>query len=82
MAKSKLTVPTLHARFVPRFEWEDDEEYMAQNDIVKVVRCEECAIRYTSCPMVVRSGVVGSVKFFTEDNDYCSYGVAKGESDD
>lgn len=48
----------------------------------RLVRCKDCAIRYTSCPMVVRSGVVRPVvTFFTEDDDYCSYGVAKGESD-
>lgn len=46
---------------------------------VEVVRCEECAIRYTSCPMVVRQGRMFT--FFTEDDDYCSYGVAKGERD-
>lgn len=48
-------------------------------DAVEVVRCEDCAIRYTSCPMVVRSGSVFT--FLTEDDDYCSYGVAKGERD-
>lgn len=52
-----------------------------QEVVGEVVRCENCAIRYTSCPMVVRSGVVGVDKLYTEDDDYCSYGVAKGESD-
>lgn len=50
-----------------------------QEVVGEVVRCKECAIRYTSCPMVVRSG--GMFAFFTKDDDYCSYGVAKGESD-
>lgn len=56
-------------------------EYRQMMDWNPLVRCEDCAIRYTSCPMVVRSGVVGVGTFFTEDDDYCSYGVAKGESD-
>lgn len=57
-------------------------EYRQMMDWNPLVRCKDCAIRYTSCPMVVRSGVVGVGTFFTEDYDYCSYGVAKGESDE
>lgn len=44
----------------------------------EIIRCKECAIRFTSCPMVVRSGVVGVDRLYTEDDDYCSCGVAKG----
>lgn len=39
-------------------------------DVNPLVRCKECAIRYDSCPMVVRIG--NNVDFFTEDNDFCS----------
>ena len=74
MTTTNLTVPII-------IDWKDIEGYMEQHDIVEVVRCENCAIRYTSCPMVVRSGVVGVDKFYTEDDDYCSCGVAKGEND-
>ena len=50
-------------------------EYMAENDFVEIIRCKECAIRYDSCPMVVRIG--GNVDFFTDDNDFCSRGRRK-----
>ena len=38
----------------------------------EIIRCKDCAIRYDSCPMVVRVG--GYISFFTEDNDFCSRG--------
>lgn len=44
-------------------------------DAVIVVRCKDCNLRYTSCPMVVRNG--NALIFFSEDEDFCSYG--KGE---
>ena len=46
-------------------------------DAVVVVRCKDCAIRYDSCPMVVRNG--NCLTFFTKDEDFCSYG--KGEEE-
>ena len=46
-------------------------------DVVEVVRCKDCTIRYTACPMVVRDR--GMFSFFMEDNDFCSR--AKGDSD-
>lgn len=35
MASAKLTVPIL-------FEWKDIEAYMAQHNIVEVIRCKDC----------------------------------------
>ena len=71
MTTVNLTVPII-------IDWKDIEGYVRQHGIVEVVRCENCAIRYTSCPMVVRSGNVGADRLYTEDDDYCSYGVANG----
>lgn len=48
-------------------------------DAVVVVRCKDCAIRYDSCPMVVRIG--NNVEFFTEDDDFCSRGKGKGKEE-
>ena len=48
-----------------------------QDDLVKVVRCKDCVLRWTACPMVVRSMDENGglrVSFFTEDDDYCSRG--------
>lgn len=41
----------------------------------EIIRCKDCAIRYDSCPMVVRVG--GYISFFTEDEDFCSRGRRK-----
>lgn len=41
----------------------------------EIIRCKDCAIRYDSCPMVVRS--VAYIRFFTEDDDFCSRGKRK-----
>ena len=41
----------------------------------EIIRCKDCYLRYTSCPMVVRNG--NYLTFFTKDEDFCSYG--KGE---
>ena len=41
----------------------------------EIIRCKDCAIRYDSCPMVVRIG--NNVEFFTDDNDFCSRGRRK-----
>lgn len=41
-------------------------------DAVEVVRCKDCAIRFDSCPMVVRFGRL--IQLFTEDEDFCSRG--------
>ena len=49
-------------------------QYVSDN-VRDVVRCKECAIRYDSCPMVVRVG--GYRSFFTEDDDFCSRGRRK-----
>lgn len=38
MATTKLTVPIL-------LKWNDIEGYMAQHDIVEVVRCKDCAYK-------------------------------------
>ena len=46
-------------------------------DVVEVVRCKDCALRYDSCPMAVR--VSGYVQFFTEDDDFCSRGRRREE---
>ena len=35
-----------------------------------VIRCKDCKHRYMGCPMTV--SYMGYIKFFTEDNDYCS----------
>lgn len=43
----------------------------------EIVRCKDCYLRYTSCPMVVRYG--NALTFFTGDEDFCSYG--KGEEE-
>ena len=50
-------------------------EAMAEMDAVSVIRCKDCAIRYDSCPMVVRIG--NNVDYFTEDEDFCSRGRRK-----
>lgn len=72
MAKAKSTVPTLHARFVTRFEWEDDEAYMAQHDIVKVVRCKDCKHKEREQPgMVYCPMMVGS---WVDDDHFCKWG--------
>lgn len=48
MATVKLTVPIL-------LEWKDIEAYMAQHDIVEVVRCKDCkhnpSETWFECPM-------------------------------
>lgn len=36
----------------------------------EIIRCKDCYLRYTSCPMVVRIGNI--LEFFTQDNDFCS----------
>ena len=49
----------------------------ATADVVEVVRCKDCLLRYNACPMVVREiSASGTplITFFTEDNDYCSRG--------
>ena len=43
----------------------------------EIIRCKDCYLRYTSCPMVVRNG--NCLTFFTKDEDFCSY--AKGEEE-
>ena len=46
-------------------------------DAVEVVRCKDCVLRWSACPMVVRSMDENGglrVSFFTEDDDYCSRG--------
>lgn len=42
----------------------------AYYDYQEVIRCKDCAIRYDSCPLVVRSG--GYIRFFSGDEDFCS----------
>ena len=42
----------------------------------EIVRCKNCYLRLTSCPMAVRHG--NYLTFFTDD-DFCSYG--KGEKE-
>lgn len=42
-------------------------------DVVEVVRCRDCKLRYTEgCPMMALD--CGELMGETEDNDYCSYG--------
>ena len=55
-----------------------DSNYTVQcPDFVFVVRCKDCAIRYTACPMVTRMD--GMISFFTEDDDFCSRGKKREE---
>ena len=60
---------------VPKFyEW---VETIPTADAVEVVRCKDCVLRWSACPMVVRSMDENGglrVSFFTEDDDYCSRG--------
>lgn len=66
MASAKLTVPLL-------LEWKDIEAYMAQHDIVQVIRCRDCKwfegiAEYGNCfNLEIRAGV----------NDYCSFAERK-----
>lgn len=42
---AKISIPIL-------VDWEEIKNYLAQNDIVEVVRCKDCKHRYTDdCPM-------------------------------
>lgn len=59
MATAKLTVPIL-------LEWKDIEAYMAQHDIVEVVRCKDC-----KCHEYEKPGIV-----------YCPYQVGGWVRDD
>ena len=46
----------------------------------ELIRCKNCAIRYTDCPMAVRTN--GMISFFTEDDDYCSRAVKREVEDE
>ena len=48
-------------------------------DLVEVVRCKDCTIRYDACPMVFRAS--GYVHFFTEDDDFCSRGKRRTDGE-
>ena len=43
----------------------------------EIIKCKDCYLRYTSCPMVMRHG--NALIFFTKDEDFCSRG--KGEEE-
>ena len=49
-----------------------------QGDLVEVVRCKDCVLRYNACPMAFLSPGENNntwrVSFFTEDDDFCSRG--------
>ena len=65
MVKAKLTVPIL-------VDWNDIEAYMAQHDIVEVVRCKDCKWyeKDSGC-----CGTIGIVIFPDEAEwFYCGYG--------
>ena len=48
-------------------------------DVVEVVRCRDCKLRYTEgCPMMAWD--CGELMGETEDNDYCSYGERRSEN--
>lgn len=68
MATSKLTVPIL-------LEWKDIEAYMAQHDIVEVVRCRDCkhnpVTAWFGCPMA------GTKR--RSDDDFCSFGERRDD---
>ena len=58
-------------------KYSDLEEMVADvptADVVEVVRCKECVLRWTACPMAAR--IVGNlrVSYFTGDDDFCSRG--------
>lgn len=44
----------------------------------EIIRCKDCLLRYTSCPMVVRHG--NALLFFSKDEDFCSYGKGKEDA--
>lgn len=79
MATTKLTVPIL-------LEWKDIEAYMAQHDIVEVVRCRDCKyfdmsdIGGTIEPITYRCKRFARTYRYAED--FCSYGERKETEDD
>ena len=75
MATAKLTVPIL-------LEWKDIEAYIAQHDIVEVVRCKDC--KHLSADRIApewhricRKYGVGK-----PDDGFCDEVEQKGKEDD
>ena len=67
---TNLTVPIV-------INWKDIEEYMAQHDIVKVVRCENCKWRNKAG----RCTYIAQIYPFVAKDHFCKYGEPKDESD-
>lgn len=49
-------------------------------DLVNVVRCKNCALRYTACPLI-KITPDGNKLFRTDNNGFCDYGK-KGENNE
>ena len=71
MATAKLTVPIL-------LEWKDIEAYMAQHDIVEVVRCKDCK---HFMPLTEYSLCVAHGSDAVDADDFCSWAERKETED-
>ena len=65
---ANLTVPII-------INWKDIEKYMAQHDIVKVVRCENCKWRNK----VGRCTYIAQIYPFVAKDHFCKYGEPKDD---
>lgn len=66
MATTNLTVPII-------INWKDIEEYMAQHNIVEVVRCENCKWRNKTG----RCTYIAQIYPFVAKDHFCKYGESK-----
>ena len=72
MAKANLTVPII-------LNWKDVEAYMAQHDIVQVVRCKDCKYYGEMLPFADDRMICHALALNFEDDFYC--GLAERRSD-
>lgn len=68
MATTKLTVPII-------LEWKDIEAYMAQHDIVEVVRCKDCKYHEDEAPGMLWCPHIAGC--WVNENWFCADGGRK-----
>ena len=77
MATAKLAVPIL-------LEWKDIEAYMAQHDIVEVVRCKDCK-HYQFADNRAFGMPVKMCEWFgfedVDDDDFCSRAERRNDAE-
>lgn len=68
MATANLTVPII-------LNWKDVEGYLAQHDIIEVIRCKDCKW-FDACKKL------GWIRFLGSEDSYCSKGERRADGTD